>query len=497
MNKISKILIANRGEIAIRVLRTAKEMGIKTVAIYSEADKTAMHVQMADEAWYVGESPVSLSYLHIENIINVCIKAKVDAVHPGYGFLSENAEFARRVIAQNLIFIGPSPESIALMGDKLKSKEAVSNYGVPLIPGDNLPLTDVQKAKSLAKNIGYPVLIKASAGGGGKGMRIVNNEQELEEQVKRAKSEAHTAFGDDRVFMEKYIESPKHIEFQVFGDTHGNIEHLFERECSIQRRYQKVIEEAPSPIMTRELREKMGKAAVNVAKACNYLGAGTVEFIVDKNKNFYFLEMNTRLQVEHPVTECITGIDLVREQIRVAEGQKLSFVKRNLSINGHAIQSRVYAEDPENNFLPQAGTLTIYQLPGGPGVRVDDGYLEGMDIPVQYDPMISKLIVHGSDREQAINRLKRAISEYKIRGISTSLSFCQFVINHASFLDGTYTTGFMEKFYNPSSLNDIDVEEEKIAACMAILLQNEPEREKALDSKPSRVISSGWKNKRK
>ena len=497
MNKISKLLIANRGEIAVRVLRTAKEMGIKTVAIYSEADKNATHVQLADEAWYVGESPVSLSYLHIENIIDICKKSKVDAVHPGYGFLSENAEFARRVIAENLIFIGPSPESIALMGDKLKSKEAVANYDVPLIPGDDLPLTDVRKAISLAKDIGYPVLIKASAGGGGKGMRIVNNAEELEEQIKRAKSEALTAFGDDRVFMEKYIESPKHIEFQIFGDSHGNIEHLFERECSIQRRYQKVIEEAPSPIMTNDLRDKMGKAAVNVAKACHYLGAGTVEFIVDKDRKFYFLEMNTRLQVEHPVTEFITGIDLVKEQIRVAEGKKLSFDKNSLSIRGHAIQARVYAEDPENNFLPQAGTLTTYRTPGGPGVRVDDGYREGMDIPVQYDPMIAKLIVHGSDREQAINRLKRSIEEYKILGISTSLSFCQQVLNHPSFLDGTYTTGFVAQFYSPSLLYNKEEEEEKIAACLAILIQSESDGNSSLNSKPVRVSSSRWKNKRK
>ena len=350
--KIQKLLVANRGEIALRVMRSAREMGIKTVAVFSEADRNSLHVRFADEAVCIGPPPSAQSYLVIEKIIAAAKKTNADAIHPGYGFLSENEDFARETKRAGLIFIGPSAESIELMGSKLAAKTAAAKFNVPLVPGTAEPISDIAQAKKIARKIGYPILIKASAGGGGKGMRIVNSEPEFEEQMERAKSEALSSFGDDSVFIEKYVTQPRHIEFQIFGDQHGNVVHFFERECSIQRRHQKVIEEAPSSILTPELREKMGNAAVNVAKAANYCNAGTVEFIVDGNKDFYFLEMNTRLQVEHPVTEMITGLDLVKLQIRIAEGEKLPFTQSDLSIRGHAIEVRVYAEDPCNNFLP-------------------------------------------------------------------------------------------------------------------------------------------------
>ncbi|MDX1629726.1 MAG: acetyl-CoA carboxylase biotin carboxylase subunit, partial [Fulvivirga sp.] len=416
MAKIKKLLVANRGEIALRILRTAKEMGIATVAVFSEADRNALHVRHADEAVCIGPPASSESYLRIDKIIDVCKKLNVDAIHPGYGFLSENAEFAKQVTAHGIIFIGPSPEAISVMGSKLAAKAAVSKYDVPLVPGTDEAISDVQEAKKIAKEIGYPILIKASAGGGGKGMRIVEDEKDFSEQMDRAVSEAKSAFGDGAVFIEKFITSPKHIEFQILGDQHGNVVHLFERECSIQRRHQKVIEEAPSAVMTPEKRKAMGEAAIGVAKACNYYGAGTVEFIVDDKLNFYFLEMNTRLQVEHPVTEEITRLDLVKEQIKIAEGEKLSFKQEDLTFFGHAVELRVYAEDPTNNFLPDIGKLKTYNRPEGPGVRVDDGFEEGMSIPIHYDPMIAKLVTYGESREVAIKRMLRAIDEYDISG---------------------------------------------------------------------------------
>ena len=495
MKRISRLLIANRGEIAIRVIRTAKEMGISAIAIYSAADKSALHVQMADEAYLIEGDTPSGAYLNMGGILDICKKSGADAIHPGYGFLSENAKFAEMVEQAGLVFIGPSQEAIRLMGDKLTSKEAVSKFDVPLIPGEETPLEGTAQAAEVAKKIGYPVLIKASAGGGGKGMRIVYGEEELHEQVERAKSESLSSFGDARVFMEKYIQSPKHIEFQVFGDKHGNIEHLYERECSIQRRYQKVIEEAPSPFMDEELRKKMGQAAINVAKACNYVGAGTVEFIVDSDRKFYFLEMNTRLQVEHPVTEMITGLDLVREQIRVAEGEKLSFINNPPAINGHAIQARVYAEDPENNFLPQTGKLEKYVPADGPGVRTDGGYLEGMEIPLFFDPMIAKLIVHDKNREQAISKLIRAINEFKVKGLPTSLSFCRFAVNHSSFRSGNYTTGFVNDYFGPEDLSEHNDTEEMLAAIIAVKAKNN--QSKTADIHPSKVGAlSQWKQKR-
>ena len=412
MSSIKKILVANRGEIALRVMRSARELGIKTVAVYSEADRHALHVRFADEAVFIGPPPSSESYLRMEKIIDAARKTGADAIHPGYGFLSENEDFAKLVEDEGLIFIGPSAKAIELMGSKLAAKAAVAKFNVPLVPGTSEPITDVNNAKKIASEIGYPVLIKASAGGGGKGMRIVEDEKSFEEQMERAISEATSAFGDGSVFIEKYITKPRHIEFQIFGDKHGNVVHLFERECSIQRRHQKVVEEAPSAILTPEKRKAMGEAAINVAKSCGYYGAGTVEFILDDKLNFYFLEMNTRLQVEHPVTEEITGLDLVKLQIKIAEGSPIPFKQEELKINGHAVEVRVYAEDPSNNFLPDIGTLQTYNRPQGHGIRVDDGFEQGMSIPFYYDPMIAKLICHAEDRAGAIEKMIRAIDEY-------------------------------------------------------------------------------------
>ena len=397
-HSIKKLLIANRGEIALRIIRSAKEMGIATVAVHSEADRTAPFVRAADEAVCIGPAPSKESYLVIEKILRVCKDLQVDAVHPGYGFLSENGEFARALEQAGINFIGPSPEAMRIMGDKLAAKEAVRQHGVPLVPGTEGAVSGLEEAMAVAKYITFPILIKAAAGGGGKGMRIVEKDEELQEGLERAISEARNAFGDGSVFIEKFVVGPRHIEVQVLADKHGNTVHVFERECSIQRRYQKVVEEAPSAVLTPELRQRMGEAAVRVAKSVDYVGAGTVEFLLDASGEFYFMEMNTRLQVEHPVTEMISGLDLVKEQIKVAQGEQLSFAQEDLKIDGHAIEVRVYAEDPTNNFLPDIGTLTTYRPPQGPGVRVDDGFEEGMAIPIHYDPMIAKLIVHGATR---------------------------------------------------------------------------------------------------
>ena len=465
--KIHKILIANRGEIAIRVMRTAKEMGIKTVAIYSDADSASPHVAYADEAVNVGPPASSESYLNTKRILDVCKELNVDAIHPGYGFLSENSGFAKQVEDHRITFIGPSTHAIEVMGDKLAAKNAVAKYDIPMVPGVNHAVTEVEEAKSIANEIGYPVLIKASAGGGGKGMRVVEQAEELESQMLRAMSEAKSAFGDSSVFVEKYISSPRHIEIQILGDQHGNILYLFERECSIQRRHQKVIEEAPSSVITPEKRKQMGEAAVGVAKACGYYGAGTVEFIMDENLDFFFLEMNTRLQVEHPVTEEITGIDLVKEQIFIAEGKAIGFKQEDLKINGHSMEVRVYAENPRENFLPDTGTLNTYVVPQGPGVRVDDGYEQGMEIPIYYDPMISKLITHGANREQARLRMLRAIDEYQISGVATTLDFCDFALRHDAFISGNFDTKFVDKYFTPEALNDNSTEKEALAIALA------------------------------
>ena len=465
---MKKILIANRGEIAIRVMRSAREMGIATVAVFSEADRNALHVRYADEAVCIGPAASSQSYLVMERIIEAARQTGADAIHPGYGFLSENAAFADLVKASGIIFIGPSGDSMRKMGSKLAAKATAEAHNIPLVPGTAKALESVEEGMRVAEKIGFPVLIKASAGGGGKGMRIVHAAVEFEEQMRLAVSEATSSFGDGAVFIERYVGSPRHIEIQVLGDTHGNVVHLFERECSVQRRHQKVVEEAPSSVLTPELRAEMGRCAVEVAKACNYVGAGTVEFLLDERLNFYFLEMNTRLQVEHPVTEYITGLDLVKEQIKVARGERLSFRQEDLKILGHAIEIRVYAEDPADNFLPDIGRLSTYRIPQGPGIRVDDAYEEGMDIPIYYDPMIAKLIAYGSDRSEAIERMKRAIEDYHITGVKTTLPFCHFVMRHEAFVSGKFDTHFVKNHYTPDMLHRAEPDEEMIAALLAV-----------------------------
>ncbi len=456
---MNKILIANRGEIALRIIRSLKEMRITSVAVFSEADRDAPFVLAADEAVCIGPPPSSASYLNMDLIIEVAKERSVEGIHPGYGFLSENSVFASKVKAAGMTFIGPDTEAIEVMGSKLAAKERVSAYDIPMVPGTDKALTDVQEGLSIAKEIGFPILIKASAGGGGKGMRIAEEASQFEEQLERAISEAESSFGDGSVFIERYVTKPRHIEIQVLADGHGNVVYLFERECSIQRRHQKVVEEAPSVVLDEVLRARMGKAAVDVARSCNYKGAGTVEFLLDSDMNFYFLEMNTRLQVEHPVTELITGIDLVQEQVKVARGEVLSFSQEDLRIDGHAIELRVYAEDPESGFLPDIGRLEVYRKPSGPGVRVDDGFREGMDIPVYYDPMISKLCVHAGTREQAIERMIRAIDEYTIVGIKTTLGFGRFVMEHEAFRSGNFDTGFIKDYYHPNEMNKTKSEE--------------------------------------
>lgn len=465
---IKKILVANRGEIAIRVMQTAQKMGIKTVAVFSEADRNSPHVKFADESVCIGPAPSNESYLKTDTIINVAKELSVDAIHPGYGFLSENAAFAEEVENNNIIFIGPKSKAIKVMGSKLAAKDAVKAYDIPMVPGIDEAITDPNKAKEIAKEIGFPILIKASAGGGGKGMRVVEQEIELEDQMKRAISEAESAFGDGSVFIEKYVGSPRHIEIQVLADTHGNVIHLVERECSVQRRHQKVVEEAPSVVLTPQIREKMGEAAVKVAKACDYVGAGTVEFLLDEQKNFYFLEMNTRLQVEHPVTELVTGIDLVEQQIRVARGETLSFQQKDININGHAVELRVYAENPLDNFLPSVGTLERYRLPKGENIRVDNGFEEGMEVPIYYDPMLAKLITYGNTREEAIQLMIEAITNYEVEGVMTTLPFGKFVMEHEAFRTGDFDTHFVKNYYAPEKLEEQTKEEAQLAALIAL-----------------------------
>jgi propionyl-CoA carboxylase alpha chain len=465
---MKKILVANRGEIALRIMKSIQKMGIKTVAIFSEADRNAPHVKFADEAVCVGPAPSNQSYLLGNKIIEVCKQLNVDGIHPGYGFLSENADFAEAVEEAGISFIGPRSKAIRIMGSKLAAKDAVKKYDIPMVPGIDEAITDTKKAKKIAAEIGYPILIKASAGGGGKGMRVVEQEKDLEDQMKRAISEAKSAFGDGSVFIEKYVASPRHIEIQVLADTHGNTLHLFERECSVQRRHQKVIEEAPSVVLDAKLREEMGKAAVRVAEACDYVGAGTVEFLFDENRNFYFLEMNTRLQVEHPVTEFITGVDLVEEQIKIARGEVLSIKQEDLKIKGHALELRVYAEDPMDNFLPSVGKLEKYQLPHGEKIRVDNGFEEGMDVPIYYDPMLAKLITYGKNREEAIQLMIKAINDYQVEGVSTTLSFGKFVFEHEAFTSGKFDTHFVKNYYSPEKLQNEVEEESKLAALVAL-----------------------------
>ena len=492
----TKVLIANRGEIAIRVMRTCKDMGIKTVGIFSTADRNALHVAMADEAYCVGGPASADSYLQMDKIIELCKKTGAQAVHPGYGFLSENANFARKLKENNIVLIGPSAASMEVMGSKLAAKEAVAQYNVPMVPGVNKAIDDIDEAKKIAQEIGFPILIKASAGGGGKGMRLVENISEFDSALKTARSEAVSSFGDEAVFIEKFVTKPRHIEIQLMADNYGNTVYLFERECSIQRRHQKLVEEAPSAVLTPSLRKEMGEAAVNVAKACNYIGAGTVEFLLDADLKFYFLEMNTRLQVEHPVTEFISGVDLVKEQLNVAFGNKLSFSKEDLKIQGHAIELRICAEDPYNNFLPDIGTLKRYRIPKGIGVRVDDCVEEGMEIPIYYDNMIAKLICYGVDRTQAIERMNRAIDEYQIRGIETTLGFGKFVMEHEAFISGDFDTGFIGKYFDPKQQVILSREEE-LALAAAALDALVGKKHKPLTTKSEEHLDAKWYSARK
>ena len=493
---MKKVLIANRGEIARRVIRTLKKMDIKSVAIYSDADKNALHVTEADEAVYVGKSPSSESYLRQDIILKYCKELGVDGIHPGYGFLSENAEFVRKATDAGITFIGPSPEAMEVMGDKLSAKQAVKNYDVPLVPGIDKAVENFKEAIDIARQIGYPVLIKATAGGGGKGMRLVEKEEDLEEQMKLAQNEARSSFGNDACFIEKFVTKPRHIEIQVFADKHGNAVYLFERECSIQRRHQKVIEEAPSSILTPELRAEMGAAAISVCKACDYDGAGTVEFLLDADLKFYFLEMNTRLQVEHPVTEEITKLDLVEWQIRVARGEKLPLKQEELKIHGHAIEVRVYAEDTLNGFTPDIGTLKRYRVPSGESIRVDDAFAEGMEIPIYYDPMIAKLVVWGKDRNHAIKRTLKAIDNYQISGLKTTLDFGKYVLKHDAFTSGDFDTNFVRHYFEDPTVMYSLMDEEEEVLTHGINKIWDSIKEKDCEEFASREISSRWRANR-
>ena len=445
---ITKVLVANRGEIALRIMRTIRAMGLQSVAVYSDVDADMPFARYADEAVLIGPASASESYLLPERIIEAAQETGADGIHPGYGFLSENADFAAAVEAAGIAFIGPRPDSIRTMGDKLSAKAAVAAQNVPLVPGSDGEVTDLDEAERLAADIGFPVMVKASAGGGGKGMRVVHDPVLLRSETERAMSEAKSAFGNGAVFLERFVTEPRHIEIQVLCDTHGNGIHLFERECSIQRRHQKVVEEAPSALLDGDLRRRMGQCALDCAASCGYVGAGTVEFLVDADRNFYFLEMNTRLQVEHPVTEMITGVDLVEEQIRIARGEALRLQQEDLHIHGHAIELRVYAEDVPSGFLPSTGHLTAHITPEGPGIRVDAGVETGDDISIHYDPMIAKLCAHGMDRTQALERLRRAIDEYTIHGVETTLEFGRFVLDHAAFTSGKFDTGFVSTHFD-------------------------------------------------
>ena len=495
MSQIKKVLIANRGEIALRIIRTCREKNIPTVALYSDSDSTSPHVLAADESVYIGASESSESYLNTEKILNAAQSTGSNAIHPGYGFLSENGHFAELCRDHDLIFIGPGSDVIHLMGDKTTARSLAEKVGIPYPPGSKNELADVDEGKKVANSIGFPVLIKAAAGGGGKGMRVIHEVEEFEKAFKAAKSEAKNAFGDDRVFVEKYLENPRHIEIQIFADQHGNVVHLFERECSIQRRHQKVIEESPSVVLDSELRAKMGKAAVDIAKACNYVGAGTVEFLVDKHRKFYFLEMNTRLQVEHPVTELITGLDLVSLQIDVSNGLKLPFSQDEISFDGHAIECRIYAEDPENHFLPSTGKLLRHRIPSGPGVRVDSGIEEGQTVSIYYDPMISKLCVYASNRQNAIQKMKRALIEYDISGVSTTIPFCISVMENREFQEGNYDTHYVQNHFKPdeSSLKGVN----SIIALVSSLIKKENRTETAIHNNLNEHRSSGWWEQRK
>ncbi len=488
--KIKKVLVANRGEIAVRIIRGCADAGIKSVGIYSECDRTAYHARLADEVYYVGPSPSIESYLVQDKIIEIAKKSKADAIHPGYGFLAENAEFAKLCETSGIIFIGPKSETIALLGDKLEARKMAIKANLPLVPGAEFDNSNISEVESIAEKIGYPVLIKAAAGGGGKGMRVVEDKEKLSESIKSAIREATSAFGDGRVYLEKYVIKPRHVEIQILADMYGSAIYLGERECSIQRRHQKVIEESPCPIMTPELLKKMGEAAVNIVKESKYVGAGTVEFLVDKDLNFYFLEVNTRLQVEHPVTEMVTGIDIVREQFRIAEGKKLSFKQDDVRQNGHAIECRIYAENPEQGFMPSTGTIEQYREPSGPGVRVDAGVVAGSQIPIYYDPMIAKMVVWGANRTEAIERTLRALNEYRISGLSTTIGFASAVMSNKNFRKGDYATDFVEKEF-PEKRFSCHIDDIKQKAAISAAVFEYLGRQKVTVNSPGKKAGNG------
>ncbi len=491
---IKKVLVANRGEIAIRVMRSCRELGLITVAVFSEADRKSLHVRYADEAYCIGPPPSRESYLNIDSIIEVAKKSGADAIHPGYGFLSENPKFPERCVEAGIIFIGPSAYSIATMGDKVTARQTMTKAGVLVVPGTTYSITEEKQAVEVVNEIGLPVMIKASAGGGGKGMRLVRNNNDLIHYFRTAKSEALNAFGDDSVYIEKYIESPHHIEFQILADRHGNVIHLFERECSIQRRHQKVIEETPSPLMTPLLREEMGRVACAAAKAVNYEGAGTIEFIVNDNLEYYFLEMNTRLQVEHPITERVVGVDLVKEQIKIANGLPLTLKQENLRQDGHAIQCRIYAEDPDHDFMPQPGIIRQITVPLGLGVRYDGYVYEGYEIPMYYDPLISKLISWGKTRRESLDRMRRALYEYKITGVKTNIKFLERIMDVPAFLEGKYNTNFIENnkevLFTPKKCGT-ECEDMAMIACFIDYLEK---IEKVQPQKFTEDLASNWKD---
>nr|WP_251941331.1 acetyl-CoA carboxylase biotin carboxylase subunit [Salinibacter ruber] len=493
-----KVLVANRGEIAVRVLRTCHEQGLNTVAVYSTPDRSAPHVRRADEAYHIGPAAAAQSYLDSEAILEAARRSGADAIHPGYGFLSENAAFAEACAEAGVHFVGPPAAAIRAMGDKTAARQLMKEAGVPMAPGTTDAVASTEEGEAIAEDIGYPVLIKAAAGGGGKGMRIVHEPEHFAGAMDRAQGEAASSFGDGRVFIEKYIEEPRHIEFQILADHHGNTVHLFERECSIQRRHQKVIEEAPSSVLTPEVRREMGEAAVAAAESCGYRNAGTVEFLVDADLNYYFMEMNTRLQVEHPVTEWVTGVDLVAEQLRVAQGEALGYTTDDLSINGHAMESRVYAEDPASNFLPDPGPLKRHSAPSGVGVRVDAGVEEGGEVLIHYDPMISKLTTWGKDRTAAIDRMIRALDEYEVASMATTIPFCRFAMEHEGFRAGDFTTHFVDEEFDPSALQLEDPERDELAALAATLYYAETQADEAPTiAANGREDRSPWRQRRR
>ena len=501
-----KILIANRGEIAVRILRACREMGIATVAVYSDVDRAALHVRKSDEAYYIGPAPASESYLRIDKILEVAKRSGAEAIHPGYGFLSENAKFAQACADARVKFIGPTAHSMNLMGSKTSAREQMAKAGVPFVPGTSHGLSSAEEGEEVAESIGYPVMLKAAAGGGGKGMRLVHTREELRSALESARSEAQRSFGDGEVYIEKAITNPRHIEMQVLADEHGNTVWLGERECSIQRRHQKVMEEAPSPIVDPDMRRRMGEVAVKVAEAANYTNAGTIEFLVDQQKNFYFLEMNTRLQVEHPVTELTTGLDLVHLQIRIAAGEKLPFKQSDVAIHGHAIECRIYAEDPDNNYFPSPGRITVLLQPSGPGIRQDSGVYEGWNVPMDYDPLLAKLIGYASDRQEAIMRLERALDEYFVAGIKTNISLFRRVLLDADFRAGKLDTGYLERLLRNGNQSGSQsapptaegLESEMIAAIagamFAVLEPASPAVKNGESARPA-SIPSNWKQK--